>query len=142
LQLPKTYAGAQLKVIINGQLVAETRGFDYTVSYAQKGIDGIDTLLAFEQAPGMVGVSGSVSFYKLRFLGGLEGRGIVPTFNSATQQKYCVIQVMDRLLTTEILRIERVTVSSQSVSIKAKDIVTGSFSFSGIIMSTDFNPQD
>lgn len=136
------YLGAELKVVINGTLVAECNGIDISCSYIYHPLMGVDSVQIFEQVPISISVNGSLSFYRLRFVGGMEGRSALATFKTFTQQKYSTLQVFDRSLAQEYLRVEQVTFERQSFSIHPKDIVTGAMSFNGISFVTEFNPQD
>lgn len=142
MAIPKIYRGPDLKVVINGVLIAEAEGITINMSSPRGAIKSIDTPLTIEHTPGPLDVSGTVEFYRLRFVGGLEGRGVIATFKNMTQEKYSTIQVVDRLMQEEYIRIEKVSVTNQSFTIRAKTLVTGSFNFIGISYTTNFNPQD
>jgi hypothetical protein len=142
MTIPKVYRGSDFKVVINGVLLAETESITVNVSSPRNSIKSIDTQLTIENTPGSLEVSGSIDFHRIRFVGGLEGRGVIATWDNMTQEKYCTIQIVDRLLQEEYMRIEKVSVTSQSFKISSKSLVGGSFTFTGIKFSTNFNPQD
>jgi len=89
-------AGAHVLCFINGILVGETMSVDWSITTENQEKRGIDSIEAYELAPIMAKVEGSISLFRMHGTGGLEGRGIVAPFSHIPQEKYFSILLVDR----------------------------------------------
>ncbi len=69
---------------------------------------------------------------RVRYDGGLEGKGIAASQKDILSEKYIGIVVVDRVTDSVVFQCDRVAVTSQKWSVKSKGILEGSFSFEAI----------
>lgn len=133
--------GAHVLCFINGILVGEAMSVDWSVTTENQEKRGIDSIMAYELAPTMAKVEGSVSLLRMHGTGGLEGRGIVAPFTHIPQEKYFSILLIDRGNGKTLHQADYCKVQRQSWNMAAKRLVTGQFSFIGIDNSNEITDQ-
>ena len=137
----KSIVGAQLKVYVNNRLFGIATGFTYTINPGRRPIYGLDQIVPFELAPGAYSVKGRLDFNKVRYDGGLEGRGISASQSKILLEKYIGIVVVDRVTGSVIFQAERAAINSQQWNARARDIMTGSCEYEAITWRNDFDDQ-
>ena len=123
--------GARLGVYINGKPFAKVASFNHTETTPQRTLSGIDTLQPLETIPGPVGVSGSMTIFRSAHDGGVEGAGMLPTWEAMTRGKYFSILLIDLPTQTIIFESQKNTVVNQSWQI-SRGYVMGNINFVGI----------
>lgn len=127
----KTLSGPSVKIFINNKLLGFVTGVELKMSSGRRPIYELDSVTPAELAPGPRSVNGVVSVVRIRLDGGLEGRGIAATDRNIMLEKYISITLVDRLTDTVIFKCEEAAVNDQSWAIQSKNIVTGTFTFTG-----------
>lgn len=133
----KSVVGSQIKCYVNNRLFGICTGFEYTIDVGRKAIYGLDQITPFELAAGVYSVKGKMDFNKVRYDGGLEGRGLVASQDKMLLEKYIGIVLVDRVTDTVIFQADFATINNQSWEVKAKGIMTGSCTFEAIIYRND-----
>jgi hypothetical protein len=128
--------GAHAVLHINGMPYAYVSQLNPTITSPQKEIRGIDYLLPFDAAPGPLSYSVSAQIYRNRSHVGLEGEGLVPTWDKATRGKYFSAIIMDRITSTVLFESQRNLVTGQSWSI-GKGFVIGQVAWQGLGYTND-----
>lgn len=125
--------GAEVRLYIAGKLYPEARSVSYTVNYGENEIYGIDTPFAQEIATDRVSVQGQVNGVRIKYSGGLQGKGARPKINEILQGQYVAIRIQDRFSQQDILFLPQAKIISENVNISSKNVVTLSFGFKGIV---------
>jgi hypothetical protein len=128
---------ACLKVYINGQVLGWAANVQSAISTPARAIHGIDQSSPTEIIPTTYSVSCSIRVYRGRATGGAEGLGLISSGYNLLKQKYCTIEIVDRITDQVVNRFGSCLVSSQSWDISPKGLVTGTLSFTGIEFSTE-----
>lgn len=131
--------GAEVKCYVGGKLYSEVRSIQYTIDYGETEIFGIDSQFAQEIAPGRVQVQGTVSGLQIKMVGGLQAYDLRTKINEILHGPYVSLRLKDRHSDSDLFFLPQMKVTSESVSIAAKGVVTVSFQFKGII---PYNPLD
>jgi hypothetical protein len=124
--------GAQCVVYLNGKPFAHSSGIQYQVNSPHKAIYGIDTLLPLDMVPGQLGYTASMTMYRMRQMGGIEGDGLCPSWDAATRGKYFSLILVDRASSDILFEGQKNIVTQQAWSVFTKQIVTGSVTFTGL----------
>lgn len=125
--------GAEVKLYIGGKLYPEVRQLSYTINYGEQEIYGIDSPYPQEIATTRTSVQGQVSGIRIKYSGGLQGKGARPKINEILQGPYVAIRIQDRFSQQDILFLPQAKITSENVNVTAKGVVVLSFSFKGII---------
>ncbi len=128
---------AQVLCYINGIPYSKVTAFQFSSETAKKEIRGLDSSEPYELAPTTNTVHGSLSVLRLLGDDGLEGDGITAPFLDQINQKYFSLLIVERRQNTVLFRADRCTITSQSWEMPARGMVTGSFTFTGIIWQND-----
>ena len=72
--------------------------------------------------------------------GGIEGAGMMPTWQAATRGKYFSILIVDRITDTIIFESKKNSVIRQTWNIPTKGYVTGTIAFKGLLYGNNTEP--
>jgi hypothetical protein len=128
--------GAHAVLYINGTPYAYVSNLNPTISSPQKLLRGIDYLPPLDAAPGPLEYTVAAQIYRHRGNVGLEGDGLLPTWDKATRGKYFSAIIMDRITETVMFESQRSLVTSQSWNI-GRGFVVGSVNWTGLGYSND-----
>jgi hypothetical protein len=134
---PKVIASAHLKVMVNGRLLGWAAGFRPRISTPVRKAQGIDTNLTFELMPATYDVSGTIQVLRGRAQGGAEGLGMAAFAKDLLKQKYCSIELLDRLSDQVVMKFVGCLITEQTWDVSPKGIVTGQFTFEGLDYSNE-----
>lgn len=133
-------AGAHVLCYINGRLYSQVSGLQWDSGTPKKEIYGIDSPEPFELAPTVGRLSGRLSLFRVVGDGGLQGPGIASRYIDLPAQKYFRLQLVERRGSTVIFEAEFCTVESESWSVPAKGLVTGTMNFKAINWANEVKP--
>lgn len=141
--IPMIQSGAGIKLIINGSVVGFATGLQFTRTTNTKYIYGIDSPVPQEIAKTTYSVQGSLTGFRLRDSGGLDGYGIMneSTIAAFFNFKYATIEVVDRLTNKTMLTIQKVVFDNDSWNIQTKQIITFNANFKGTFIQTEVSDQ-
>ena len=125
--------GAEVKLYIAGKLYPEVRNISYTIDKGMQEIYGIDSSFPQEIRPTRHSVQGTVTGVRIKYGGGLQGKGAVATIDQLLKSPYVAIRVQDRFSQQDVLFVPQAIITNESVTIPAKGVVQLSFTFKGII---------
>lgn len=131
--------GADIKLYINGNLYKEVQQIDYLIDKGENPIYGIDQIYPQEITTTKVMVSGSVNGIRIRYSGGLQGRGVTALMKDALNSPYVSLRIADRSTGEDILYVPSIKVDQERFSTVAKGIAKVSFKFQGLV---PFSPLD
>jgi hypothetical protein len=134
-----TIVGAHLKLYLSGVLYNNVQSVSYTIDYGEQEIYGIDSHFAQEIVTSKVLVTGTVSGVKLTLDGGTQGAMVRSKINEILYSPYTSLRLKDRKSNFEFFFLPQMKVTSESINIQAKGVVTISFSFKGIIPYNDMD---
>jgi hypothetical protein len=133
--------GAGVVIKINGKVIGFATSLNFTRSQNLKTIYEVDNPMAVEIMPTTYSVSGSLTGFRLRDSGGLDGTTIqamdLSTINSFFYQKYVVIEVVDRITSKTIYTFRSVLFDQDSWNITNKNIITFNANFRAIFVSNE-----
>jgi hypothetical protein len=137
--MSKSYliSGAKVQCYINGQLVGRVNAFRWSADSPHKSISAIDCPVPFELAPGTTKVTGSVGLFRTSGDGGIENMGIQPKPNNIARGKYFTLQLIEKMGGTTLFEANYCVVQNQSWAVDARGVMSGTFSFEGIIWAND-----
>jgi len=117
--------------------VGIVNSFEYSIDTGRKAIYGIDSIIPFELAPGPYSITGRIQCVRIRFDGGLEGRGISASQSNLLLEKYVSFSLVDRASDRVIFRLDDAAVITQNWIINERSVMRGSFSFEGLTWYSD-----
>lgn len=140
--LQQTQVGSGIVVKVNGNVVGYATSIQYNRSIGVRPIYGIDS--PFIREIGITGpyqVTGTLSGFRLRDSGGLEGQAIMNASNPDDyfNQKYVSLEIIDRLSGSAIGTISQAIFVSDSWTISAKAPVTFSAQFIGVFITNELS---
>lgn len=127
--------GASTKVVVNGKVVGFATNVNINRSQGVKPIMGIDVITPQEIAvTGPYSVTGSMGGFQVRSIGGPDGFGIVnaSTVQDLLNQRYCVLELIDRANNTTYARVVGVIFDRDSISVSTKGVNTFTANFTGM----------
>lgn len=132
-------AGAGVKILINGSIIGFATGLSFTRQANSKFIYGIDSPIAQEIALTTYAVQGTLTGFRVRDGGGLDGPGIMDLSTVAQffNFKYCDIEVVDRVTNKSIYIISKCVFDSDSWSLQAKSLITFNANFKGTFVTSE-----
>lgn len=130
-------ASAHLKCNVNGRLLGWTSGFHPRIRTPVRRAQGIDTALTFELMPTTYEVAGSMQVYRGRAQGGAEGLGMAAFARNLLLQKYCTIELLDRVTDLVVFKFGSCLITEQNWDISPKGLVVGQFAFEGCEYSNE-----
>ena len=130
---------ADVQVYINGEKYSEIQKIQYTIDYGEQEIFGIDQIAPQEIAVTKMTVQGTISGVRVKYSGGLQGKGVRPKILDSLSAPYMSLRITDRSNGEDIIYIPSTKVTSESFSAVAKGVASVSFKFKGILA---LNPLD
>lgn len=127
--------GASSKVVVNGKVVGFATSVSVSRNQGIKALYGIDVITPQEIATtGPYSVTGSMSGFRVRDIGGHDGFGIVnaSTVQDILNQKYCVLELVDRMSNVTYARVVGVIFDRDTITTSVKERNTFSANFTGI----------
>lgn len=128
-----TLTGAHIRLYINGVPYNSAQTVNYSLSYGEKAIYGIDSPYPQEIGTTQAQVRGAVSGIRIKYSGGIQALNARPQFKDILSSPYVSIRINDRQSGEDLIFIPQAKITDQEVSIRAKGIVSLSFSFMGLI---------
>lgn len=135
--MSSTVTSQDLVLYMNGQVYAQVTNFSWNSSTSQTPKYALDSLMPYEIMPGPALVTGSVSVVKTQNDGGLEGAGFTTQFSNLARQKYNTISIRQRSTGQSIFEAKYCSINGQNWNMPTKGILSGNFSFMGIMFTTD-----
>jgi len=126
-------SGALIKLYVNETEYHEVDQISWNISYSEDPIYGIDSVFPQEIMPNRVSVSGTITGMRVKYTGGLQGKGALPLITDIQKSPYISIRVADKTTGEDLFYIQEGKVNSQSTSIAAKGIAKTSFNFIGMV---------
>lgn len=136
--------GAACRLLVNGKLIGVSTAITIQRDQGVKAIYGVDSPVAQEIAvTGPYTVRGSITGLRTRSSGGFDGLQIV---NSSTladyfNQKYCVIELVDRKTNVTFAKVNKVIFNSDSIQVSARQVITINASFIGTFLTTEISQK-
>lgn len=134
----KTLRALDLIVYINAQPWAFADSLDWTAEYSAEPIYGVDSMHPQEIPSGREHVVASLHYWRQHNTAGAEGAGIVPTGDALSRERYFYLQVIDRQTNTTYLEIPKAKLQSQGGSARAKGVVEGRLTITGMGWANEF----
>jgi len=136
--------GAAIRLLVNGKVIGVGTSINYQRDQGIKPIYGIDIAVPQELAiTGPYMVRGSINGLRTRETGGFDGLQVVnaSTLADYFNQKYCVIELVDRKTGITIAKIDKVMFNSDSMQVSARAVTTITASFIGTFLSTEISQK-
>jgi hypothetical protein len=129
--------GARVVCYINSIAVGKVTGFHWESDTSRKAIYGLDSGEPYELAPTTTRIGGEIGLLRTEGDGGLEGLGVVAQFPNLPREEYFSITLLDRASDTVLFRADKCAVKSQKWGVSAKQVMSGSFSFEGLLWTNE-----
>lgn len=124
--------GAKVVLYVNKNPIARAMEFSWDEATPHKPVFGLDSIEAFELAPGVTTVTGTIQVVRCSRDGGAEGAGLqVPALDRA-YQRYVTLMLIDRDSDTTLFQADRCVVLRQQWSAPTRGIVRGVIQFQAI----------
>ncbi len=136
--------GAAVRLMVNGKVIGIGTSINYQRDQGIKPIYGIDITVPQELAiTGPYSVRGSISGLRTRDSGGFDGLQVInaSTLADYFNQKYCVLELIDRKTGITFAKIDKVMFNSDSLQVNARSTVTISASFIGTFLTTEISQK-
>jgi hypothetical protein len=127
--------GASTRVVVNSKIVGFATDVSIRRSQGVKAIYGVDVVTPQEIAvTGPYSVTGTMAGLRVRDIGGHDGFGIVnaSTVQDMLNQKYCVLELVDRANNVTYARVVGVIFDRDSITSSSKNLNTFNASFQGL----------
>lgn len=133
--------GAGVLIKINKAVIGFATGINYTRSQNNKVIYEVDSPFPAEIMPTRYICSGTLTGFRLRNSGGVDGQGILDLSNVQNYftQKYVTLEIIDRLTNLPIFFVNRCLFDNDSWRVDAKSLLTFSVNFTGIWASNEIS---
>ncbi len=122
---PLIVTGANVLVYVNGKRFGRCVGMDWGASTPSKEIRGIDYPEPIELAPTTSGVHFTLTIWRTKGDGGIEGLGIQAPGTNIARGKYFSVMLIERTSDTVIFQADNCRVEDQSWSHVSKTMVQG-----------------
>lgn len=132
--------GAKVALFVNGKRYGRVTAFNWNSDTPKRAIYGVDSMQAFELAPTIARVSGSVSILKLSGDGGAEGAGMNVPFPDLANAKYFSVILVEIGTNVVIFAASKCSATSQSWGIVTRAYVTGTINFEAIEWGGETRP--
>jgi hypothetical protein len=129
--------GSRTLVYVNGQLYGLCTGFNWSVRWGRKDIQGIDVPVTLEIGATSVEITGNMNVLKVVGDGGTQAYGLAPQVIDIAREKYCTLLILDRAFQKVIFRSDNVQITSENWGVEAKGLMTGSVAFKAIIYQNE-----
>ena len=115
----------------------------FTRTLSTKVVNEIDSPFAAEIMPTTYIVQGTLSGFRVRGSGGLDGYNImnVATPINFFRQQYCIIEVVDILSKITIYTFQKVVFDQDSWNIQSRALLTFSANFRAVFVQNEFTPN-
>lgn len=123
---------AHLVVFVNGFVFGEVAAFSFDSPTPHAERRGLDSVEAYELSPTTTKAQGSMSIYRVRGGGGLEGRGIVAPSSHLPRERYFSLLVVDRSTGKRFFQADYCKVTNQAWTADARGRVMGSMTFEAL----------
>lgn len=133
MSAPVVIVGATIELWANNKQFKEVADVSFTVDYGEDYIYGIDSGYPQEIAPTRVTVSGSVSGFRLKLSGGIQGKTLRPLFTDIVASPYVSLRITDRSTQEDIIFIPQAKISAETHNIPSRGTYRVNFTFKGII---------
>jgi hypothetical protein len=138
---PQILVGPRVTLYINGTAFGRVSGFQWTSTVVQKAIHALDSLAAYELAPGQAKVMGTVQVYRLAGDGGAEGAQITTQFQDLVRQNYFTVALVQRDNEAILFSANKCALVSQSWNAPTKGFITGSINFEALDWENEVAPS-
>jgi hypothetical protein len=118
-------------------MFAKVASINLRMTSTKRHLHTIDTPLTAELIPLTAEVSGTITVYKLRGDGGVEGAGLAAAFSNLVMGKYFSLALVDRSNDQIIFSLPQCSVESQNWDINSKRYVMGQIVFSALSWSNE-----
>jgi hypothetical protein len=135
---PLVVRGLDCILYINGRVFGIATGIDWDASTGAQARYGIDQQTPFEILSTQASIRGTVECLRHHNTAGVEGAGIVPEEEALSRARYFFLQLVDRQTDTVILQVPKAALINQRWSVKARGVMTGSFTFEGLAWSNEY----
>lgn len=132
-----TMRGMDCIVYINAVPFAVCDEFSWSADYGAKTQMQLDSLTPAEIHSTRALISANIHYIRQHDSAGAEGVGAAPTLDTLSRERYVYLQVVDRRSDTVYLEIPKALMGTQSGSARAKSIVEGTMSFTGLGFSNE-----
>lgn len=129
--------GANCILYVNGKPFARVSQFRWTIQTPSKEIRGIDVPTVMEFAPTLIRVAGSMTLWRTKGDGGVEGAGLAPIQDELPRGKYFSLMLIERITDTVLFRCDQAKVEHQDWDARTKALVQGTVAFVGITSSNE-----
>ena len=133
-------AGANVIVYINGKPYGRCIDFRPTIATPSKEIGGIDVTDLVELAPTVQRTSFTMTIWRTKGDGGIEGMGITPTSSELSRGKYFSVMLLERVTDTVLFEARYCKVESQSWGYATKSLVQGTVSCKALTSNNEVKP--
>ena len=133
----KITVSAQVICYLNGSPLGQVNSFHWSSSTPYKALYGLDSIVPVELAATTTNVSGTVGIYSIPGSGNLGGLGVTAPFQNVLNQQYFTIALRDEQTGTTFFSAQYCQVQDQSWQAESKGIVSGSFSFTGLLWTNE-----
>lgn len=124
--------GSCVVCYINGTLFAKVSNIQLRMTSAKRHLHTIDTLQPAELVPLSTEVGGTLTVFRLRNDGGVEGAGLAAEFKNLVMGKNFSLALVDRGSDTIIFNLPQCSVESQNWDINTKRYLIGQIGFSAL----------
>lgn len=121
--------GTQVVCYINGDQYGLVFAATWNVDTPRKAIFAVDSATAYELAPTVATVTGTLRIYRLMRDGGLEGYGITQFPKDLLNEAYVSVTLIDAKSDTVLFTANKCAIQNQSWDVPSRGIVTGSITF-------------
>jgi hypothetical protein len=132
-------AGAGARLLINNQVVGFASGISFTRSQNLKTIYELDNMVPAEISPTTYSVQGTLTGFRIRGSGGLDGFSImdISTLAKAFTQKYVIIELIDMSNGKTFASITNCLFEADSWQVASRALVTFNGNFRGIFVTNE-----
>jgi hypothetical protein len=124
--------GAKVRLYVNGQPFARVTDFSYNIETPLRALYGIESMEAFELAPTIGRVTGSMNLLKLQNDGGTEGVGITVPFALLARALYFSIALVEIQTGNVIFEARQCSATSQRWGVATRSFISGQVSFEAL----------
>lgn len=125
-------------VYINGRIWGVVEDANWAFLTGRRALYTLDRLTPAEQMATRSAVSGTMTVFRKHDDAGLEGVGATPVQNQLPAERYFFLQILDISTGTLLLQVEKAAVGQQQWHVAARQVLKGTFDWSGIAYETDF----
>jgi hypothetical protein len=134
---PQLLATPHLKLYINARVAGFVVGMSYSIETPHRSLEAIDNISSQELAVATYKIRANFNVICPRSTLGLEGAGVAYSLNQLPLGKYLNIILLDKVTDKIVFQMEQAVVDSQNWQIQPKGLMSGQFSVTGIVGSSD-----